>query len=362
MNKILWNSIKSPLRYFWVPAGEDVFAGEYQIENGDGEEASVDLESIVPFEIDGDQAEEIMLGELENMTTELGDLFKGLFSLGKRMINAEIMDDDSEETDSDWDSEESDSDWDSESDSDEESDSEFDDADLEKVISLFDLDSDEDSDEDSESGPETLEDILSQFGEDVEGPLNELRDLLVKEFGNLGEELDKLGAQAAEQLDAEPGAGQDILRELGQWLINLADDRRDTDEDVVVMEFKPKDNNATNLVGSDDEGSVEDQEEKHESSSNEDSDSSSKENSLQTDSKEIDEEDIAKEENDSVMMDSETESDTNKTPEPDIEFPSSTALKRMTKAQLIELGSSFGMTLSMKDTKNTLLEQLETLR
>ena len=45
MNKILWNSIKSPLRYFWVPAGEDVFAGEYQIENGDGEEAAVNLES-----------------------------------------------------------------------------------------------------------------------------------------------------------------------------------------------------------------------------------------------------------------------------------------------------------------------------
>ena len=71
MNKILWNSIKSPLRYFWVPAGEDVFAGEYQIENGDGEEAAVDLESLIPFEIDGEQAEEIMLGELENMTTEL---------------------------------------------------------------------------------------------------------------------------------------------------------------------------------------------------------------------------------------------------------------------------------------------------
>ena len=34
----------------------------------------------------------------------------------------------------------------------------------------------------------------------------------------------------------------------------------------------------------------------------------------------------------------------------------------MTKAQLVEVGDSFGMKLSMKDTKKTLLEQLETLR
>ena len=44
------------------------------------------------------------------------------------------------------------------------------------------------------------------------------------------------------------------------------------------------------------------------------------------------------------------------------ELPSATALKKMTKAQLVELGGRFGMTLNMKDTKNTLLEQLETLR
>lgn len=356
MNKILWNSIKSPLRYFWVPAGEDVFAGEYQIENGDGEEASVSLESLIPFEIDGEQAEEIMLGELENMTSELGDLFKGLFSLGKRMVNAERMDEDSE---SDWDSEESD--WDSEDDSDD-SESDFDDADLEKVISLFDLDSEDDSDEDSDSDPGTIEDILSQFGEDVEGPLTELRDLLVKEFGNLGEELDKLGAEAAEQLDAEPGAGQDILRELGNWLINLADERTETDEEVVVMEFKPKDDNTDSEDVLTDESSIEDQDEDSESSSEEQADSSSEENSEQTDSEQENVEESDDKEKYDAVVDHETESDTSEVSDSEIELPSSTALKRMTKAQLVELGSSFGMTLSMKDTKNTLLEQLETLR
>ena len=362
MNKILWNSIKSPLRYFWVPAGEDVFAGEYQIENGDGEEASVDLESLIPFEIDGEQAEEIMLGELENMTSELGDLFKGLFNLGKRMVNSELREEDSE---SDWDSEDdSDSDWDSEDDSDDsddDSDSDFDDADLEKVLSLFDLDSEDDSDDsedESDSDVGSLEDILSQFGTDVEGPLTELRELLVKEFGNLGEELDKIGAQAAEQLDSEPGAGQDILRELGHWLINLADERVDTeDEDVVVMEFKPKGEHADN------EGDIADaiSEEDSDSSSEEFSESSSDEDSAE--SEQYSHEDSNKNiENDSAV-DLETKPATTEVvTEPETELPNATVLKRMTKAQLVELGNSFGITLSMKDTKNTLLEQLETLR
>ena len=237
MNKNLWNSIKSPLRYFWVPAGEDVFAGEYQIENGDGEEASVDLESILPFEINEKEAEDIMMNELENMTAELGGLFKDLFKLGKRMINSDQLDDDSE----DWDSEDSDDSDDSEWDSDDSDDSDFDEADLDKVLSLLDADSEDDSESASGFDAGSIEDIISQFGADLEGPLTGVRDLIVQEVGNLGEELDKLGSEAAEELDGEPGAGQDILRELGQWLINLADERADeTAEDVVVMELNPK--------------------------------------------------------------------------------------------------------------------------
>ena len=48
MAKILWNSKKLPLRYFWVPEGEEVFEGEYSIENGESEVFKVDLESIIP--------------------------------------------------------------------------------------------------------------------------------------------------------------------------------------------------------------------------------------------------------------------------------------------------------------------------
>ena len=100
----------------------------------------LDLESILPFEINEKEAEDIMMNELENMTAELGGLFKDLFKLGKRMINSDQLDDDSE----DWDSEDSDdsddSEWDSE-DSDDSDDSDFDEADLDKVLSLLDADS-----------------------------------------------------------------------------------------------------------------------------------------------------------------------------------------------------------------------------
>ena len=110
--------------------------------------------------------------------------------------------------------------------------------------------------------------IFFQFGEDIEGPISELRDLLVKEFGNLGEELDKLGSEAAAELDSEPGAGQDTLRELGHWLINLADERVDDQEDdVVVMEFKPKEDQT-------EDGNL--SEESSNEARNEESDSSSK--------------------------------------------------------------------------------------
>lgn len=365
MNKILWNSIKSPLQYFWVPAGEDVFAGDYKIENGDGDEAAVDLESIIPFEIDGEEAEAIMMKDLEDMTAELGGLFKGLFSLGKRMINSELMDEDSEDWDSDEDdSDEDDSEFDSDEDSDFDSDEEFDEADLDKVISLFDFDSDEDSDFDSEddSGEGTLEDLLAQFGDELEGPLSELKDLIAKEVGTLGAELDKLGSEAAANLDTEPGAGQDILRELGQWLINLADERAaEAEEEVVVMEFKPKDgdnaetNNAADstetvvLDGSSESEAVEEDSE----SESEDSESVSADTAVDT----------AVDVVDTVDNDVETAvDDSNNAAIEEDALPSSSSLKRMTKSQLVDLGSRFGMTLDPKDTKNALLEQLETLR
>ena len=366
MNKILWNSIKSPLRYFWVPAGEDVFAGEYQIENGDGEDASVDLESILPFEINEKEAEDIMMNELENMTAELGGLFKDLFKLGKRMVNSELMDDDSE----DWDSEEdsssdSESDWDSE-DSD---DSEFNEADLEKVISLFDIDSDEDSESSSDFTAGSIEELLKQFGEDLEAPLTELRDLIVQEVGNLGEELDKLGSDAAKDLDSEPEAGQDILREFGQWLINLADEQaHDTEEDVVVMEFKPKDSAERSVdieaSATADEVSMEEtssEEGSEGESSSEESSESDEDSSNEEDSEEVNS--APDEEINTSKVDQEIEGDTSETVESSTdELPSESMLKRMTKAQLVELGQTFGLTLNMKDTKNTLLEQLETIR
>ena len=73
-----------------------------------------------------------------------------------------------------------------------------------------------------------------------------------------------------EELDAEPGAGQDILRELGHWLINLADEKAERRR-CCGNGSKPKDDHADNDESLD-ESSIEDQEEDSDSSE-EDSDS-----------------------------------------------------------------------------------------
>ncbi len=389
MNKILWNSINTPLRYFWVPAGEDVLVGEYAIENGDGEQFSVELESLIPFEISGEEAEAIMMRELEDMTNELGGLFKGLFNLGKRMINSDLMDEDSE----DWDSEDE-----SDFDSDEDSEDGLDD-DMDKIIRLFDdEDSDFDSEDDSEDG--TLEDLIAQFGDDLEGPLTELKDLITKEVGNLGAEFDKLGAEAAANIDAEPEAGQDILRELGQWLINLADERdvdaEESSEEVVVMEFRPKtepsnedafettdddatqddtetdstenrdsdtDNSDTDGVEADSEDSSDDDSEESSSESSESSESTSDTDNSDTDhtgNNGTDQTEESTKQATSELGTSVDESSNSTIVKK--ELPSPSALKRLTKAELVALGEEHDLTLTMKDTKQTLLEQLETLR
>jgi len=363
MNKILWNSVKTPLRYFWVPAGEDVFVGEYQIENGDGEQASVDVLSLAPFEISNEEAEAIMMKELENMTSELGGLFKGLFNLGKRMINSELLDENSE-------------DWDSDEDSDSNDDSDEDSEDLDKIIELFDEDSDSDDDSDSEDG--TLEDLIAQFGNNLDGPLSELRDLIAKEVGSLGQELDTLGSEAAKAVDENPGAGQDILRELGQWLINLADEQNveeSSEEDLVVMEFRPKDSDNTNsdevesvdnsvILHEDDsvtlheddsvtlheDDSVDDEHSSEESSS--DSEASNEEGTLSEQAAE-------NQDHTENALDNPKDEATNN-PEPVL--PSSAELKRFTKVQLVALGEQLGLDMNPKDLKQTLLDQLETLR
>ena len=190
-------------------------------------------------------------------------------------------------------------------------DSDFDEADLDKVLSLLDADSEDDSESASGFDAGSIEDIISQFGADLEGPLTRLRDLIVQEVGNLGEELDKLGSEAAEELDGEPGAGQDILRELGQWLINLADERADeeTAEDVVVMEFKPKDSLEESIEEDDDVEDISQDDSEEDSSSEESSESES--SSHEEESQEL--QSTSDEETDNSIVDPETETDTSET-------------------------------------------------
>lgn len=347
MDKILWSSQKPPMRYFWVPAGEDVFVGDYGIENNEGESFSVELESLIPFEISGAEAEALMMQDLENMTKELGGLFKGLFQLGKRMLDNEILEEDSDE--------DSDSDWDSDADSEDYSDDADLDAELDDILALF----DEDSDEDSDSDDDNLDAILSKLGEDLEGSLTELRDLIAKEVGNLGEELDTIGKEAAEAIDEEPEAGQSILRELGSWLIRLADEQDANSEDAsseepIIMPFPsiPEPEFALeDSAGSDTITPPEFSEETmHETSA---SVSEKKDENAVVESHEEDSEVL--EVDGTIQQATETE-------HPTVELPSSSALKRMNKADLVELGTTLGLSLSSSTPKKDLLSAIETLR
>ena len=322
------------------------------IENGDGEQASVDLESILPFEINEKEAEDIMMNELENMTAELGGLFKDLFKLGKRMINSDQLDDDSE----DWDSEDSDdsddsddSEWDSD-------DSDFDEADLDKVLSLLDADSDEDSESSSSLILQASKTPFSIWFR-LRRTINRIKRSHRSRSRQPRRRTGQTWPQAAKELDTEPGAGQDILRELGQWLINLADERTEEPaEDVVVMEFKPKNTTEESL----EEEDIEDmrQDDSEEDSSSEDS-SESEASSQEEESTEILH---PSEETNNSTVDPETETDTSETGVRFSNCTSASALKRMTKTQLVDLGTDSGITLNIKDTKKTLLEQLETIR
>lgn len=343
MDKILWSSRKPPMRYFWVPAGEDVFVGDYGIENNEGETFEVDLESLIPFEISGAEAEALMMHDLENMTKELGGLFKGLFQLGKRMLDNEILEDDSDD-DSDWDSDE---DYDSE-DSSDDADLE---AELDNILAMFDEDSDDELDSDSDE--DNLDSILSKLGDDLEGSLTELRDIIAKEVGNLGEELDALGKEAAEAIDEEPEAGQSILRELGSWLIRLADEQEaDSEEsgsnEPVIMPFPSVPEQE--FPSEDPSISTEESDE-----AREDSGSLSDETNENTVMEALEEDSRVFEVDDVPQQATETKPLS-------VELPSVSALKRMKKADLVELGTTLGLSLSSSAPKKDLLSAIETLR
>ncbi len=279
-----------------------------------------------------------MLQDLENMTKELGGLFKGLFKLGSKMIQSETLVEESE----DWE-DESDDDWD--------------DDELNNILSLLDED---DSDEES-SDDESLENLLNQFTDGLGGALEELGDTLAKELGSLGSELDTLGSEAANALDENAEGIQDILRELGQWLINIADEantasaeeelEEEEQEEVVVMQFRPKDPPMEIL---------EDEVEPDSNETSVEHDSSyTIETSVEPDTSDTNEtSDEIDLEDDKQMDISKNETIENV----DSSLPISSALKRLTKAKLVEMGVEFGLDLSMKQTKQTMLDAFETIR
>ena len=66
-------------------------------------------------------------------------------------------------------------------------------------------------------------------------------------------------------------------------------------------------------------------------------------------------------ENDVIEVEENAE-DVEEFEEDGIAIPPTASLKRLTKAKLIELGQTLGLKLSMKQTKQTMLDAIETLR
>lgn len=338
MDMILWSSQKPPMRYFWVPEGEDVFVGDYGIENSEGEVFSVDLESLIPFEISGAEAEALMMHDLENMTKELGGLFKGLFQLGKRMLDTDILED---------------TDVDSDDESDSEANSE-DDVDLDNILALFDeADSDEwDSEDSSDDAVSSLDELIEQFGADLEGPLTELRDIIHKEVGSLGNEF-----KETDTADDATDAGQNVLRELGQWLIQLAEEQEASSEEASSEEDSSEED-------SNDDDSVEEPtimpfptipepEFVHDEVSDDDTASEASSPASVTDENIQEETDTELALDEAPLQATEIESP---------EVPTASALKRLNKSQLVELAETWGLSLSTSQSKKDLLAAIETLR
>ena len=195
MERILWQSQKSPTRYFWIPAGESVYMGDYGIENADGEQFDVDLEGLLQFEITEYQAKNLLNQELDALLADFGSVVKNLAGVGRQLFKQAQNDEDSEDSDSDiLDSDEDDSEY---------------------------SDSDSDDSDDSDSDDMTWDEILSELENGLEGPLSELKDVISAELGKLGEELQKMGKDVAKEMDNPQN--REVLKELGEYFIQLSE-------------------------------------------------------------------------------------------------------------------------------------------
>jgi len=181
----LWTHEKSGRQYL-IPKSLKLPPGAYQITNRDRETMGVQKAHIKGFRAKESEIEAFMQAEIQEALTQVGEVFKGLFDLGKNamdkmsitdLLEQFINDDDDSDEDSD------DSSWDSETeDSEDSSDDSEDDSDFPDNVFVFEGPSEDEDDSDSDFDLDDLgEEFDSLFREFVDGikePFNELKQAL----------------------------------------------------------------------------------------------------------------------------------------------------------------------------------------
>lgn len=312
MEHLLWQSTTKPLRYFLVPAETEVFTGGFEIENSDDGKYSVDLDGIVEYEITKKHADQIMEKELEGLLSDFGSVLKGLAKVGKQIVNSS---NDSEDDSS----------------SDEEDSSEYDSSDEE-------LEADE------------LNDILKSFLSELEEPLNELREIIDSEFDTLEEEFANLGQKLNDEIGSDDGKA--LLRELGERLIQLADDGWDKGSDDERSDTEDdSDDEMVTIQFTNNESSVED-----------DAPAEAKSEDVLPEVEEQAEEAVQTPDENNPEPQAELVEEQAEEAAQASEIPSRTALNKMKKGELLALASSLSLDLSDKNTKKELVEGIENCR
>ena len=211
MDKILWNSRKTPYRFFWIPRGESVDMGDFGIENAEGEQFDVDLADIAPFEITQDHADLVLRRGLDDLLSNVGGVLRTAWDAGKQEFDQKQREAQPQKTTTQTNT-------------------------TEKPADILDL-----------------EDLISTLEKDMTDPLSSVHKTIQKEMKGLSAEIRSLGADLLRELNSLEN--RKSLRELGEYFIRLADgetiediDEEDSDSELVESTVDNEDSDDTVVI------------------------------------------------------------------------------------------------------------------
>lgn len=324
----LWTHEKSG-RQFLIPLSLKLPPGEYKITNRARETIGVQKAHIKGFRAKEEEVEAFMQAEIQEALVQVGEVFKGLFDVGKKALGnvnitemlQQFIDEDDDSSDDD------DSSWDSEmEDSSDESDS---DSAFPDNVFVFEGPSEEDSESeiDLDDIEGEFDQIFKEFVEGVKEPFDDLKKTVVGGLNDLQEAFGELGTELRNAATSDEG--RTLLRELGKRLQDMADGLNDED-----------------------------------SESSSDGEAGGYQEPLEEDSVEVIEpEEWVEQLVEEIKEKTETPTtEVQQKDEKDVDIPSKTALKRLKKSELIEMAGKLGLDIDENDTKAIILNAIEAAR